>query len=98
MGKIKATLAELILKNGGVMKKANICGKRVKLARVDKDMAQVDLAAALNVDFEIDITQSGISDIELGRRYVKDFELDALARVLEVDLMWLVRGKKIEDK
>ncbi len=70
----------------------------MKLARVDKDMAQVDLAAALNVDFAIDITQSGISDIELGRRYVKDFELDALAKVLDVDLMWLVRGKRIEDK
>lgn len=52
----------------------------------------MDLAAALHVDFGINIDQSDISEIERGVRSVKDFELDAIARILRVSPIWLLRG------
>ena len=77
------------------MKKANICGKRVKLARINQDMDQVDLAAALSVDCGIEIAQTSISEIERGERGVRDFELVALAKILEVTAEWLLYGDKL---
>lgn len=74
--------------------RANLCGKRVKLARVDKDMKQVELAAALSVDHDIEINQKGISNIEIGVRRVTDIELVALAKALDVSAMWLLYGEK----
>lgn len=79
-------------------RRGNICGKRIKLARVDKDMAQIDLAAALNVDFKIEITQNGISELERGQRHVKDFEVIALAKVLDVNPLWILFGDKVPKK
>lgn len=72
----------------------NLCGKRVKIARVSKDMKQIDVAAAMNVDYGIDITQNGVSYIERSRRFVKDFELVALAEILDVSTTWLLFGDK----
>ena len=57
-----------------------------------KDMAQIDLSAALKVDFDIEISQNGISDLERGHRAVRDFELIALSTILEVDPIWLLFG------
>jgi transcriptional regulator with XRE-family HTH domain len=74
--------------------KSNLCGKRVKLARVEKDLKQVDLAAALSVDHKIEITQKGISNVEIGLRRVTDIELVALAKTLDVSATWLLYGDK----
>lgn len=76
----------------------NLCGKRVKIARVSKDMKQIDVAAAMNVDYGIDITQNGVSYIERNHRYVKDFELVALAEILDVSPLWLLFGDKAEKR
>lgn len=57
-------------------------------------MDQVELAAALVVDFNIKLDQSDISEIERGVRGVKDFELDAIAYVLNVSPLWLLRGEE----
>ena len=76
----------------------NTCGKRVKIARVSKDMNQLELATALNVDFEFDVNQHSISMIERGDRFVKDFEILALAEILDVHPMWLLFGDKIPTK
>lgn len=76
--------------------KLNLCGKRVKLARIERDMKQVELAAALSVDHGIDISQKGISNIEIGVRRVTDIELAALAKALSVSAMWLLYGEKKE--
>lgn len=76
----------------------NLCGKRVKLARVDKEINQLELATALNVDYGIEMNQYSISQLERGSRFVKDFELVALSEVLEISPMWLLFGDKIPAK
>jgi transcriptional regulator with XRE-family HTH domain len=77
------------------VKKANLCGKRIKLARTMKEMHQVDLAAALAVDCDLEkMNQSVISAIERGTRQVSDVELAALADVLDVGVEWLLFGDK----
>ena len=74
------------------MNAKNLSGPRIKIARTNKDMDQVDLSAALDLEYNIKLDQSDISEIERQVRGVKDFELDAIARVLDVSLSWLLRG------
>jgi transcriptional regulator with XRE-family HTH domain len=75
------------------MGNANISGSRIKQARERLGWDQSELAAALYVDFGIKLDQSDISEIERQKRGVKDFELDAIARVLSVSPEWLLRGE-----
>ena len=86
------------MKNKKQITATNLCGKRVKISRVSKDMKQIDVAAAMNVDYGIDITQNGVSYIERNRRFVKDFELVALAEILDVTTTWLLFGEKGEKR
>ncbi|MCB9460234.1 MAG: helix-turn-helix transcriptional regulator [Anaerolineaceae bacterium] len=74
------------------MNTSNIVGPRIREARLLKKLDQVELAAALKVQFNIDLNQSDISEIERQFRGVKDYELDAIARVLSVSPTWLLRG------
>lgn len=74
------------------MKTRNICGKRIKLARISRDMKQVDLCAALEVDEGMEISQTTLSEIEMGRRTVRDADLIVFAEVLDVSPMWLLYG------
>lgn len=76
------------------MKANNISGQRIKQARERMGWDQKKLAAALQVDFQIKLDQSDISEIERQVRGVKDFELDAISRLLEVSPEWLLRGDK----
>jgi transcriptional regulator with XRE-family HTH domain len=76
-----------------MMKAKNLCGKRVKLARIGKDMKQVDLSAALSVDHGIEISQKAISRLERGVRPVSDIELVSLAKLLDVTTSWLLFGE-----
>ena len=64
----------------------------------DKGMAQVDLAVALNVDFQIDITQNGVSEIERKVRQVKDYEVTALASLLDVHPLWILYGDDVPEE
>jgi transcriptional regulator with XRE-family HTH domain len=75
------------------MKAKNLCGKRVKLARIGKDMKQVDLSAALSVDYAVEISQKAISRLERGVRPVNDIELVSLAKLLDVTTSWLLFGE-----
>ncbi|MDY6938693.1 MAG: helix-turn-helix transcriptional regulator [Cyanobacteriota bacterium] len=79
------------------MGKANISGSRIGEARKQKGWSQSELAAALNVDFNIELDQSDISEIERCKRGVKDFELNAIAYLLDVSPIWLLRGDKIKN-
>lgn len=74
------------------MKMRNITGKRIKLARISRDMKQVDLCAALEVDKGIKISQTTLSEIEKGSRTVKDSDLIVFAEVLDISPMWLLFG------
>ena len=76
------------------MNKTNISGQRIKQSRIGQGLDQVELSAALKVDFNIILTQSDISEIERGVRGIKDFELDAISRVLNVSPVWLLRGNE----
>lgn len=79
-------------------KVTNRCGLRVKLARVEVGMNQLELATALNVDHKLDMDQNSISRLEKGNRFVKDFELIAMADVLGKHPMWLLFGDKVPKK
>lgn len=70
----------------------NISGVRIRQIRQQHGLDQVELAAALNVEYGIKLEQSDISEIERQVRSVKDYELDAIAKVLDTDPVWLLRG------
>lgn len=70
----------------------NISGARIRRVRRQHGLNQVELAAALNVDYGIKLEQSDISEIERQVRSLKDYELDAIAKVLNIDPVWLLRG------
>ena len=61
--------------------KKNICGKRVKEARKSLRLSQIDLAARLQV--------AGVI-IEIGTRFVTDYEVVALSKCLGVSPLWLL--------
>ncbi len=65
--------------------KANNCGKQVKKARTMLGINQSELAARLQVA-NVDIEQKAISRIEKGERFVADYELLALSKVLNVSI------------
>lgn len=63
----------------------NLCGNRVKEARARLKITQEDLAARLQVE-GITMERDSVSRIEIGTRFVTDYELVVLARVLNVSL------------
>ena len=66
----------------------NLCGDRVKEARARRKITQEDLAARLQIE---GVTMEGVSvsRIEIGTRFVTDYELVVLSRVLGVSMEWL---------
>ena len=64
----------------------NLIGARVELARKNQGMKQKDLLAQLRVD----MNASGLSKLEGQIRFVTDFELVALADILDVSVDWLL--------
>ena len=72
--------------------KKNICGDRIRLARLGKRLSQTDLARMLQLQgvlAERDI----ISRMEIGDRLVTDYEVVTIAEVLDVSVVWLL-GKE----
>ena len=69
----------------------NIVGKRVKEARLKQKppLTQDDLSGRLSA-VGVAIDRAGISKIEIGMRYVLDFEVKGLAKVLGVSVDWLL--------
>lgn len=67
----------------------NICGKRVKAARKAMKLSQEDLAARLQIKGVV-IERDSVSRIEIGTRFVADYELVALAEILKVSLPYLL--------
>jgi transcriptional regulator with XRE-family HTH domain len=69
--------------------KKNISGERIREARLKRRLTQSDFAAQLQVG-GIMIERDSISRIEIGTRFVADFELMAMAKVLNVSVEWLL--------
>lgn len=69
--------------------KKNLSGERVREARLKKHLSQSDLAAKLQVEGVV-IERDSISRIEIGTRFIPDYELPALAKVLNVSVEWLL--------
>ena len=69
--------------------KKNICGNRVHEARCKMRLTQADLAARMQVE-GITLERDSISRIEIGMRFVTDYEIRALAQILNVSVEWLL--------
>ncbi len=66
----------------------NLCGDRVKEARARRKITQEDLAARLQIE-GVTMERDSVSRIEIGTRFVTDYELVVLSRVLGVSMEWL---------
>ena len=69
--------------------KKNICGDRVHEARCKLRMTQSDLAARLQINGII-MERDSVSRIEIGTRFVADYELRELSKILGVTVNWLL--------
>lgn len=67
----------------------NLCGDRVREARVRNKITQADLAARLQVAGVI-MERDSVSRIEIGMRFVTDYELSVLSDMLGVSVEWLL--------
>ena len=73
--------------------KKNICGSRIKQARALRNISQSELAAKMQVE-GITIERDSISRIGIGTRFVTDYELKIFAKVLKVNIMWLLSDEE----
>lgn len=69
--------------------KKNICGERIHEARCRLRLTQGELAARLQV-CGINLERDSISRIEIGTRFVADYELRELSNILKVSSAWLL--------
>ena len=67
----------------------NICGKRVKAARRAAKLSQEQLAARLQVA-GVNVERNSVSRIEIGTRFIADYELVILAEALNVSVLYLL--------
>ncbi len=67
----------------------NVCGPRVKEMRKKLGLSQATLAARLQVE-GVNIERDSVSRIEMGTRFVADYELVALCKILGVSSEYLL--------
>lgn len=72
--------------------KRNICGDRIRIARLSQRLSQADLCRKLQLA-GIPMERDSISRIESGSRYVADYEVTTFADILDVPILWLL-GKE----
>ena len=68
--------------------KKNISGERIREARLKLRLSQSDLAARVQVG--VTMERDSISRIEIGTRFIPDYEIPVFARVLGVSALWLL--------
>lgn len=73
--------------------KRNLSGERIREARIKLHLSQAELAARMQIEGII-IERDSISRIEMGTRFIPDYELPVFSNVLDVPVTWLLR---IED-
>lgn len=69
--------------------KKNLSGDRIREARVKLRLSQADLAARMQIQ-GILIERDSISRIEIGTRFIPDYELPFFSNVLGVPVTWLL--------
>lgn len=69
--------------------KKNVCGQRLRDARQRRRLTQEDLAAKLQIEGVI-LERDSISRIEKGTRFVTDYELMILSKILGFSVQWLL--------
>lgn len=69
--------------------KKNLCGDRIREARQKARLSQSDLAAKIQIA-GILMERDSISRIEIGTRFVADYEMKVFAKVLNVAIDWLL--------
>lgn len=80
---------------GGLLKiydyngRKNISGERIREARIRHRWSQTTLAAKMQLE-GITIERDSISRIESGTRFVADYELKVISKVLNVSILWLL--------
>lgn len=65
--------------------RSNICGEKIRRFRRERKLSQGELAARLQLQ-EVQLDQKAVSRVEMGERFVADFELVAFSRALRVPL------------
>lgn len=68
--------------------KKNLCGEKIRMARLNRRITQNNLAARVQLE-GITLERDSISRIEKGTRFVTDYELKAFSKVLGVSMEWL---------
>ena len=81
--------SEIIMKIYDFNGSKNVCGARIKEARKALKLSQADLAAKLQVE-GVNIERDSVSRIEIGTRFVADYEIIALCRILGVTPEYLL--------
>lgn len=71
--------------------KKNLCGEKIRMARLNRRMTQSDLAAQIQVQ-GVTMERDSISRIEIGTRFVTDYELKIFSEVLGVSMEWLTNN------
>ncbi len=69
----------------------NLIGERLRLLRTTAKLSQRDLANRLQL-IGIDMDKNVITRIETNKRYVTDFELQALKEIFNVSYDYLIDG------
>lgn len=85
---MRKTLIDGIFPYYSLVRRKNIIGSRVRKARKESRVTQMELAARLQV-LGITMDRSGIAKLESGRRPASDIEVAAIAKVLKVTIPWL---------
>lgn len=73
--------------------KKNVSGDRIREARIKRRLTQEELAAKLQIEGVI-MERDSVSRMEIGTRFVTDYELMVLSKVLGVSMQWLVGVEK----
>lgn len=69
--------------------KRNICGERIREARLHRRLSQTELCKLLQLH-GVMVERDVISRMENGSRIVTDFEAVSVAEALEVPVQWLL--------
>lgn len=72
--------------------KKNLCGERLREARQKCRITQEELAAKMQLE-GITLERDSISRIEIGTRFVADYEIKLFAKILCVSLDWLLENE-----